>query len=392
MADAVLIAALSGRALAAAARRAGYRPLVADLFGDLDTRRLAGRAVRMPGDLAGGLREEALLTALDRLAAPEGPRLKGLVYGAGFEDRPGLLARIAGRVPLLGNGPEQLSRLKRPETAFALLDRLGVPHPAVGFRPPAAPRGWLTKQAGASGGAHVRPARRGEAPAASRYFQRRVKGRPVSALFLADGERAITLGFSEQWPSPGGPRAPFRYGGAVQPAGLDAGLAAALGEIVRRVASEAALIGLNSADFLVRAADFDLLEINPRPGATLDIFDHGRAAALFDLHCRACAGQLPAAWTPPDRARAAAVVYARRRLTVAPGFRWPRWTADRPAPGTEIVRGAPVCTVFAQRARATDAREGVGHRSAAILAALDGSGGARAGRGARPPAAAEARP
>ena len=35
---AILIAAPSGRALAAAARRAGYRPLVADFFDDLDTR------------------------------------------------------------------------------------------------------------------------------------------------------------------------------------------------------------------------------------------------------------------------------------------------------------------------------------------------------------------
>ncbi len=36
-APAVLIAATSGRALAASARRAGYRPLVADFFGDHDT-------------------------------------------------------------------------------------------------------------------------------------------------------------------------------------------------------------------------------------------------------------------------------------------------------------------------------------------------------------------
>ncbi|MDB5557347.1 MAG: hypothetical protein JWQ36_281, partial [Enterovirga sp.] len=41
MADAILILAQSGRALAAAARRAGLRPYVADLFGDEDTRALA---------------------------------------------------------------------------------------------------------------------------------------------------------------------------------------------------------------------------------------------------------------------------------------------------------------------------------------------------------------
>ena len=37
MSEAILIAAQSGRALAEAARRAGLRPFVADLFGDSDT-------------------------------------------------------------------------------------------------------------------------------------------------------------------------------------------------------------------------------------------------------------------------------------------------------------------------------------------------------------------
>ncbi len=60
-APAVLIAALSGRALAACARRGGYRPLVADLFGDLDTRELAEACERVPGSLARGFAHDALL-------------------------------------------------------------------------------------------------------------------------------------------------------------------------------------------------------------------------------------------------------------------------------------------------------------------------------------------
>ena len=40
----VLIAALSGRGLAASARRAGYEPLVADAFGDSDTAEHAAAA------------------------------------------------------------------------------------------------------------------------------------------------------------------------------------------------------------------------------------------------------------------------------------------------------------------------------------------------------------
>ncbi len=50
----------------------------------------------------------------------------GVVYGAGFEDRPELLARIAERWPLLGNDAETVACIKAPESFFATLDRLGI--------------------------------------------------------------------------------------------------------------------------------------------------------------------------------------------------------------------------------------------------------------------------
>ena len=107
-APAVLIAALSGRALAACARRSGYRPLVADLFGDLDTRELAEASERVPGSLTRGFTQSALLASLDRLAA--GRRVIGVVTGSGFENRPRLLRSVAARHVLLGNTSERCCR------------------------------------------------------------------------------------------------------------------------------------------------------------------------------------------------------------------------------------------------------------------------------------------
>ena len=139
---------------------------------------------------------------------------------------------------------------------------------------------------------------------------------------------------------------------------------------MRDIVAATGLRGLNSADFMVRGAAFDLLEINPRPGATLDIFDLDPEAPLFDLHCRACVGELPAAWQAPGRAAACRVVYARRALVVPPGFRWPRWSADRPAPGTGIGRGEPLCTVLARGRDAASARALAEERASDILARL----------------------
>ncbi len=58
---ALLIAAISGRSLAAAARRAGFRPLVADLFNDADTLALAERAIKLAGTLQSGIDEHRIV-------------------------------------------------------------------------------------------------------------------------------------------------------------------------------------------------------------------------------------------------------------------------------------------------------------------------------------------
>ena len=125
---AVLIAAASGRALAASARRGGYVPLVADFFGDQDTVATAHAHVRLPDGLAHGMRRDDVLAALERLAMAREPA--GVVCGTGFEDRPELIGVIARRWRLFGNTPEIVARTKDP-FAFAKFCRdCDIPHSA----------------------------------------------------------------------------------------------------------------------------------------------------------------------------------------------------------------------------------------------------------------------
>jgi predicted ATP-grasp superfamily ATP-dependent carboligase len=121
---------------------------------------------------------------------------------------------------------------------------------------------------------------------------------------------------------------------------------------------------LNSADFLVDGTEFHLIEVNPRPGATLDVFDD-EALPLLGLHLWAVTGSLAELPSAPRRRRAAAVLHARRPL-VAPE-RLPDWVADRPAPGTLIATGDPVCTVLAE---GPDARRMVQARLELLESAL----------------------
>jgi uncharacterized protein len=362
---AVLIAALSGRALAASARRGGYVPLVADMFGDVDTLDAAHRHGRLSGSLASGIQEQNLIETLQALS--EGQEPVGVVYGTGFEDRPQLLRRLAERWPLFGNGADVVTKLKNPQIFSSICSLSGVPSPEISLPKPTVADGWFAKRRGGAGGAHIRPADACTAARGSIYYQRKVSGTPISACFLADGERAFILGFSAQWPSPA-PHQPYRYGGAVRPAPLPPRTADQVTEAVERIAAVTSLVGLNSADFLVDGERFWLLEINPRPGATLDIFETGEMS-LFAQHVAACSGRLVTASARARDAKAKAVstVYAEEDIVSCSVSGWPPWAADLPVDGSMIKVGEPVCTVYACDFTAAGARALAEKRRKTIL-------------------------
>jgi uncharacterized protein len=356
-AKAVLIAAASGRALAAAARLSGYRPLVVDFFDDDDTRALAS-ATDSIADPAQGFVVDDLVARLSRVARGEDP--VGLVYGSGFEDRPDILTALAQHFCVFGNSASNVARAKDPRALALLCRELNIPHPEISFDPPADSENWLIKRQGGGGGIHIRPA---NAPlAAGDYYQRRVSGAPVSVLLLGDGHRAQVLGTSSQWTAES-PGLPYRFGGAVRPAlGANAQLAA-VSEAGQKIIATLGLVGLNSVDFLADAEGYHLLEVNPRPGATLDIF-MDRDGAIFDAHLAACRGHLPRRPLVFTKAAATTIAYTPRELPSMPHLAWPDWCKDRQRPGTFLRAGDPVCTLSAEADTAAAARARVGERLA----------------------------
>ena len=332
------------------------------LIAAISGRALAERHVRLDTNIARGMVADELFEALDTLASAQRP--VGTVCGTGFEDRPELLARVGERWGLLGNSAETVARIKDPLAFAALCSECGIPHPQTSLRPPADPRGWLAKRRGGAGGTHITPVTEPNGDGAD-YFQRRVDGTPVSAMILADGRRGMVLGFSAQWSAPSLSH-PFRYGGAVRPAALTPQLAEAMTGAVERLLAAEPLVGLNSADFLVDGDAFWLLEINPRPGATLDIFEPADES-LFALHVDAIRGSLPGRVPVLSGAAASATVYAPDDIPSMPAIDWPDWAADRQNAGTKVSAGEPVCTVVAQANDPSAAKALAEQRAAAIL-------------------------
>ena len=365
--EALILVAYSARALAFSAARAGYAPLAIDMFGDCDTREASATTIAIEGGLRSDLDVDALICAVDSFVRDYHPI--GLVYGSAFDHQPETIDLLSRRIRIFGNDPEVVRRAKDPRDLASLCESLGVNHPEVAERAPNPRNGWLAKLRGGSGGAHVHPVWSNGDTKRGWYFQRRVEGHSISALFLGDGQKAKLVGLSLQWTSPAD-GAPFRYGGAAGPVAMDAAAALAIQCAVEGLTAALGLKGLNSADFLVSGGDSYLIDLNPRPGATLDIFDRNDAP-LVARHIAACEGR-SAQFASSGGVRAAEVVYAPTQIVVGVEGNWPVWLADRSRAGTRIAAGDPLCTVLAEGETVESARRLVAARAREAVALFFG--------------------
>lgn len=380
---ALVVVAASARALTECLRRAGLpdhgAPLLAvDAFGDDDLLAAVDgwQHLSLP-DLRRPRRVVAAVAAV--LAAHTAGRPSGLSHadlpgpgvsvllGGGFDGAAGVLRALAGRYRLLNTSPKSWAAARDP----MLLVRLGVRTPETRLAPPAVLRGWLRKDAGGSAGLALSTAAgwgdaqpgRGTTPTAL-YWQRRIVGTPVSLLFCAHAGGVLAIGTNRQWCSPclG---LPFRFGGVASrfepgPLRRDA-LHTQLLAAAAQVTAATGLRGLASLDAMLdREGRVHALELNPRPTASVELYDRD-SPGLLRLHIAAVLGQALPQWVAPSGSRALAVVYARHRMTA--GLR-PAAASDWRC-GAPVAAGAPLCTVHAaaedalaamRRARATARR------------------------------------
>jgi len=365
----VLLVAQSGRILARSAARSGLRTVTLDLFADEDTREYADCCQAIPSN-QGDFDEGALLTVAEELAPSDGTI--GLVYGSGIDTRPALLERLAcGRV-LYGNTPATLRLMKAPHAFFELLDRLAIPYPETRFIPPKSTAGWLVKPGCREGGKGVRFfAKICAAADAEDYYQRYMPGEALSALFLANGENARIIGFNTQWTASHDPGQPFLFAGAINRAALSESQRELIKEYSARLTRASGLVGLNSLDFLLDGKGCRVLEVNPRPSATMSLYDTDYVRGLLIEHIAACRGEWGAEVKPNSLVQAFRIVYASRMTVIPERIKWPQWCADRPRVGATIAVGSPLCSVRAEAKHRHEAETLLRIRESEILARLD---------------------
>ncbi|MES9970941.1 MAG: ATP-grasp domain-containing protein [Candidatus Thiodiazotropha sp.] len=345
----LLVLANSGRAVAESARRGGYKVTLLDRFCDQDS-----LAVADCWPVTQGFSRLDVEMFAKEMAAiiPEYPC--GLVYGAGLEGSTQLLRQLSSCCQLYGNDPSVLELLRRPRRLFPLLTRLQIPFPEVSFRPPytGAEKSWLIKQAASCGGqgvayfSHQRSAAESDC-----YYQKYIPGQVMSVLFIADGARHHNIGYNLLGMNGSGASSPFLYSGAITQATVPDRLRTQVELVVEKLVTTLGLRGVNSLDFVHNDAGIFVIDINPRPTATLELYEHLTADGWIKHHIQACRGELPVAPTISSALlHGHQILYASKAIEISANVVWPQWAKDRPLTGTRIEQGQPICSLYAQAA------------------------------------------
>ena len=288
--------------------RAGHDVVALDRFGDLDLQRLCP-SVSVLRDLGGRGGMAELVDAADGIRAPS------VIYGAGLENRPELVARVASGRRLLGVPPEALERVRDPASLGESLRAAGLAYPST-FGARDAPRQaersrrWLRKPVRGGGGRGVREWR-GGALDGEVVVQERIPGLACSAAAVADGRSAALLGVSEQLIGHRGLGARgYAWCGNLVPPRLEKAeqiaLAAAARRICAHLALEFGLSGLFGVDLVWDGERAWVVEVNPRPTGSLECVEAAHEVGVFTPHLEGCAGRLPPVAPAPIPRRAAA--------------------------------------------------------------------------------------
>jgi uncharacterized protein len=381
VAEPILVISVSARMLAELGVRAGHDIVALDRFGDLDLQRLCP-SVSVLRDLGGRGGMAALVDAAEEIAAPS------VIYGAGLENRPDLVARLASGRRLLGCTGETLERVRDPATLGAALRSAGLLYPLT-FGAADAPRlahrtrRWLRKPVRGGGGRGVREWRGGTLHGEV-MVQERIPGRACSAAAVADGRSAVLLGVSEQLVGHRGFGARgYAWCGNVVPPRLDRtarrALAVEAQAICAQLASAFELRGLFGVDLVWDGERAWVVEINPRPPASLECIEAAQDVDVVAAHLDGCAGRLPPVAAGTRRAAGKAVLFARRDVRVGDTRRWPaRGIRDVPHPDERIAAGHPVCTLISVQESPETVLADLEERAAALRVELGDRAGLRA--------------
>ena len=363
----LVIIALSARALAQSATRAGYRPVSIDIFGDIDTIDASLQA-RVAPTVEHRIDSHYLYRTL---SSPEfSDRGYGLIYGSGVDSKLDLLDWCEKHFRLCGNSAEVVAHFVNPERFFSLLTRLNIPYPRICYERPSSNQGWLFKQVMGEGGKSITEACE-LVSNADGYYQRKINGPACSILFVANGQSSEIIGYNTQFVQANEKSRPYIFSGMINRAPyLAKRQRLTLAFQVQRLVQETGLVGLNSLDFIIDNGVCRILELNPRPSASITLYDSVVPNGLLVAHLAGCRGESLEITYLDQRVRGFKIVYCPWPVTLE-HIRWPQWCSDKPARNAQILTNQPLCTVNASGLNIVEVETKLAQREQKILSLVN---------------------
>lgn len=372
----VLVIGLDVVSLASSARKAGYQVYAVDYFGDQDLKNLCRktrsiikqRARETCGQLNTNFSPEALIQLTrDLLKSNE---IDAALLSSGLEDSPEVLFKLNDLVPIIGNPPDVIQKIRNKTQFFRELECLGIPHPETAtaenfeeVREKSKDIGFpvVVKPSRGFGGAGVREARNAqELQQAFRdaalfdnkvLIQERVSGTPASASLISSTDKAVVLTLNEQLLGMRevGQREPFGYCGNVVPLSVTVAIADACKSVVEKVVLHFGLVGSNGVDLVVSEEGVPyVMEVNPRFQGTLECVEKVLRTNIVEAHVKACVqGKLPTIVRKPSIFCVRLILFAPQR-SITPDLSTFEGVRDIPLPGVIIEEGEPVCSIVTE--------------------------------------------
>lgn len=323
----------SVRAAAQSLRRAGYKPIAADLFGDVDLSQIAEvtRVSDYPAQFSDWIRNQ---------------QLDSWIYTGALENYPELVDELTEVRPLWGVSGKLLRQLRDPLWLASECEAMGIAFPETLRSSKKIEGDWFAKSYRHSSGVGISKLMRAydwhQAHKDGWFAQREISGIPCSAAYLIDDKQAWLLGFTSHLTNH-----EFEWGfrGAVVTTPNQSQLATltTIGNWLHKLGCRS-VVGV---DFIDSNNELWLLEINPRYTATTELYELTYGLACFD------ASSVPNSQNNADRHWGKLVYYSKQRVEISEQFNtWIKdlkpgyLVADIPHSENAIETAQPVMTLM----------------------------------------------
>lgn len=373
----IYVIGAAARATASMVRRAGLNVALFDAYGDeeFDVESSWGRVIGFE-DHVPEIPPEAFRSIVGKCP---------WLYGGPLENSPEWLEGASQGSTLWGNTATVCRAVRNPFALARIVSETGshvrFPETRAFEDRPGKLRAWIWKPSKSTGGWRTQRAHRIDlacmrdlpsGPSCG-FWQKFIRGRTFGATVASDGERSVLIGLCESLR--GAPGRPFAYAGSAGPV-HDSSVRRAVPELDRlaqTLTAEFGLKGLWNFDLVHsrREGLWYLLEINPRPSASMEVLELAVRRGLFEVHRKIfeqdqgwfdLANERRLTLERTSRRQTKTVIYAQRKLRESQLVRagllvrafgrdeslWPDFWhfADWPKDGTVMEAGDPACTMY----------------------------------------------